>query len=54
MGKKMTKFKVVYSKEFSKIVYARNKKEAEWKFNRENDDDNKTFEYVKERKNEKN
>jgi len=44
----MTKYRVIYTKEFSKIVYARDKKEAEWKFNRENDDNRKTFEEVLE------
>jgi len=34
----MTKFRVTYSREYSKIVYARDKQEAMWKFNREADD----------------
>lgn len=38
----MTKFKVTYSKEFSKIIYARNREEAIWKFNR-NADDNSQY-----------
>lgn len=43
----MSKFRVIYSKEFSKIIYARNRKEAEWKFNR-TATDNQSFVEVEE------
>ena len=32
------KFRVTYKREYSKIVYAKNRKEAEWRFNEEADD----------------
>jgi len=33
----MTKFKVTYSREYSKIIYSRNREEAMFKFNRQAD-----------------
>ena len=42
------KFRVTYTKEFSKIIYASNRNEAEFKFNRNPDNDEKTLEYIEE------
>lgn len=49
----MVKYKITYSREYTKIVYANNPKEAEWKFNRQADTNMEyiSVEEVKEVKN---